>query len=559
MKFGLSYVSHDGAYANLKAEISDWDFDQLKENTRQSWNDVLGRIRITDSSASTKIKEIFYTSLYRALLHPDIFSDTDGQYIGFNNSIYTAETSGSRQRTQYQLFSGWDTYRAQMQLVTLIDQGVSSDMAQSLINNSKQANCSAGRDVDQGNCDGGSFTRWGVANDDPAVMAGEPGAIIVANTLAFGGDDFHFDQAIAAMERGVRNRTSKNRANDVSGGERGFTPVPNFNNWGSYVFSRNLELAAANFSKAAFAKILKNNTNNSAEKTMYETKASAFYTHYGLKLRRAQPSGECCGWGTTSHEGTDNQYYWMLPMNAADIPNRYASKLDSWYNGLPASKKIAIAAGDSLEVQRYKKALSALNNHVSSLNAGLKSKKLWFGNEPVHFNPFVYNFFSSDGTNAEEASKGQDTVRRILVDMYNNSIDLGLSGNDDLGCLTAWYVWGAMGLYPAVPGVGVYTITTPLFKQITIDKHDDNGTIIIEASNASEGKDGARYIETIKVQKGTNAARDYNKTYITHDDLYSATNVKLIFTVTDDVSDASRTLEKSPSFPTLESIEDFLE
>ena len=129
----------DGAYNNLSAEIVDWDFDKLKTSTRRGWNDILGRIRIYDTEVSIENKEVFYTSLYRALLYPNTFSDQDNKYIGFNDSIYTTDTvkGSERRRKQYQYFSGWDTYRSQMQLVTLIGLHISSDMAQSLINNSK--------------------------------------------------------------------------------------------------------------------------------------------------------------------------------------------------------------------------------------------------------------------------------------------------------------------------------------------------------------------------------------------------------------------------------------
>ncbi len=572
MKFGLSYINHDGAYANLKAEISDWDFSGVRRVVQENWNDILGRIRIEDAGASTRIKEIFYTSLYRALLHPDIFSDTNDKYRGFNESIYDLELVGSRKRAQYQLFSGWDTYRAQMQLITLLAPDISADMAQSLINNSKQADCDEGTDVDKGNCPGGSFTRWGVANDDSAVMSGEPGAIIVANTLAFGATEFNLDEAIGAMERGNQNRSSRNKANNINRGEDSFFPRPLAGNWGSYRFSYNLELAAANFSKAAFSQFVKLNradlglTNTEGH---YSGKATNFYRKYNENLVFANrnlsndlTSGGFfipnAGFDFTSIEGTDAQYIWMLPMNANDIPNRFSTKIERWYNWLPTSKRESISTDDSNEVKRYKRAISALNDHVSSLNAGFKSQKLWFGNEPVHFNPFVYNFLSVNDQ-AQEASKSQDTVRKILEDMFNNSIDRGIPGNDDLGCLTAWYVWGAMGLYPAVPGVGVYTITAPLFKKITIDKHYDIGSIIINAPEASEGKSGKRYITDIEIKKGIRAKETYNKTYIRHTDLYSGSDIELIFALTDDESRASRTLKKSPSFSDLASIENFLQ
>ena len=576
MKFGLSYVNLDGAYANLQTEIPNWNFAQQKQDVQANWNKFLGRIKVEDDTATQADKEIFYTSLYRALLHPDTFSDADGKYIGFNNSIYTTERVGSgdlaRNRIQYQLFSGWDTYRAQMQLVTLVDSHIASDMAQSLINNSKQANCDSGKDVDQGNCTGGSFTRWGVANDDAAVMAGEPGAIIVANTLAFGGNEFNMDEAIAAMERGVQNLTSRNKANDYDARESSHNPTPGRNNSGGFGYSNSLELAAANFAKTAFAKLLElDRTSLGLTNTMsyYTGKANTFFTRYNLNLswafrriilnqsnRRSFRSN--AGYNTTSQEGTEPQYLWMLPMDAGSIPTRYGHALKLWYNSLVAGNRILIGNDDSDSVKEYKRTISALDDHVSRLNDGYNSKYLWFGNEPVHFNPFAYHFISLTDK-ATEIHKGQAVIRNLQVELYNNSIDEGLSGNDDLGCLTAWYVWSALGLYPAVPGVGVYTLSTPLFKKVVISKHDGRGTITISAPSASGGKNGNKYVKGIKIKKGSANKIAYTKSYIKHKELYSVRDVELEFDVGSSADDATRSLDKSPSFSDVARINTFLQ
>ena len=172
-----------------------------------------------------------------------------------------------------------------------------------------------------------------------------------------------------------------------------------------------------------------------------------------------------------------------------------------------------IGNDDSDSVKEYKRTISALDDHVSRLNDGYNSKYLWFGNEPVHFNPFAYHFISLTDK-ATEIHKGQAVIRNLQVELYNNSIDEGLSGNDDLGCLTAWYVWSALGLYPAVPGVGVYTLSTPLFKKVVISKHDGRGTITISAPSASGGKNGNKYVKGIKIKKGSANKIAYTKSYI---------------------------------------------
>ena len=235
---------------------------------------MLERIQIvlpdtSDGATETARKDdltIFYSALYRALRAPQIFSDVDHKYIGFNNSIYRTEQVGGRHRIQYQYFSGWDTYRSQMQLVSLIDREISGDMMQSLINNSKQANCSKDHSVDGANalrvnsdddivadtaCSGGGLTRWGVANDDSGIMAGEPGAIIVANGLAMGVTSFDMDEAFDAMVRGQSNARTDNLQS--SGSDQHFTGSDSSR---QNTRSNALELASAYFAKAAFAQRL---------------------------------------------------------------------------------------------------------------------------------------------------------------------------------------------------------------------------------------------------------------------------------------------------------------
>ena len=576
MKYGLSSVGTNEAYDNLKEEILGWDFNRVKTETRARWNDVLGRVRIGEDSSDSTFednRQIFYTSLYRALLHPSIFSGHDGQYRGFNESIYTAETLdqgglNQRQRIQYQWFSGWDTYRSQMQLVTLIDSHISSDMAQSQINNSKQAGCVKGKDAgDKGGCTGGAFTQWGVGNSDAGIMAGDPGSIMVANSLAFGGAEFRLDEAIGGMERSIINSTSSNHVDGGSYKNRIRSRSSEFH------FSTPLELAASDFAKAAFAKMLKLNRTslvltNTAEH--YEKKADKFYNKFNTEkdnavnyLGRSGHLNDSASSGLSAlkagcYEGNQAQYLWMYPMNAGGIPDIFSTAMKRWYGTLSIGDRVKILKTDSNDVKKYKRTISALDDHLKHLNSGSDTQWIWFGNEPAHFNPFIYNFL---GVNEEapEAYKSQDTVRRVIAKLFSNTIERGLSGNDDLGAMTAWYVWGAMGLYPAVPGIGLYTITTPLFKSITIDKHDYSSTITLSTPKALGGNDGNRFIKGIQISKGGGVQEVYEKTYITHRELYSTPNIELEFDVTSDSSEATKTLKKSPSFSSLADIETFLE
>ena len=567
VKYGISYVNAQGAYNNLASEIPDFNFDTVKENTQAAWRNLLSRVQVytsDESSLSDKLT-LFYSGLYRSLHSPGIFSDVDCKYIGFNNSIYTIPSTTKDEkttcnRTQYQNFSGWDTYRSQSQLIALIDKKIAADMAQSLVNNSKQANCDKGKDVDQGNCSGGSFTRWGLANDDAGTMAGEPGAIIVANTLAFGATDFKLDEALAAMSRGQ----SGNRSDNSQIGSTSYNPYKNHEQ--KRIRSSELELASAYFAKAAFAKRLAKIKSDSdfaqryqilasglsGMESGYNTKATGFFTDNQNKLRIS--TGETVGGVSATNswqEGNEHQYKWMYPPNVA---KGSLSIVGKYFSG----KTLA-------------QITSSLNSHVSVLNSGEGNNDtgLFFGNEPGHFTPFVYNFLpggkTTNNTQAPNSYESQDIITRIQKNMYKNQIDEALPGNEDLGAMAAWYVWTAMGLYPSIPGLGFYNLTSPLFDYILIEKGSeiDNGYILIKALNSKD----RRYISGIKLNK-----QAHSKTYVTFHEMYQklvgTTEITqdeetkkvtiLEFTLVQEEDDSIRTLEVSPSFSTLAEIDDYL-
>ena len=578
VKYGISYVSAQAAYNNLAAEISNFSFDTIKTSTQDAWKDLFRRVQVfikpADKADLVDKLTLFYSGLYRSFHSPSIFSDADCKYKGFNNSIYTIPSSvinGKKvcNMTQYQTFSGWDTYRSQSQLITLIDRKISSDMAQSLINNSKQANCASGRDVDSTpSCGGGSLTRWGLANDDAGTMAGEPGSIIVANSLAFGAVQFKLDEALAAMDRGQSGARSDNKqlGSDI------YTPFKNQNQ--DRLRSSELELASAYFAKAAFAQRLAKIKGDSTyaqrygvvtstlgkTKSAYESKATTFFDANKIKFRLSTNertiSDLITGYDSSRdlriwwQEGNIHQYKWMYPPN---VNGGTYSIVGKYFSGMTSQ------------------AITELDTHVTKLNSGTgrNDSGLFFGNEPGHFTPFVYNFLQGASgateTQAPYSARSQTLIQRIQTEMYKNQINQALPGNEDLGAMAAWYVWTAIGLYPSIPGLGFYNLTSPLFDRIIIEKDDgQGGLILIRAPNSKD----RRYITNIKLHENT-----YSKTYITFKDLYQelgqtlqlsdATGVtrkvtKLEFVLQQSINNATSTLEVSPSFDNVMDMDDFL-
>ena len=564
VKFGLSYVNYAGAWGNLQAEIPGWDFEKRKTDTQNEWKKMLNRIRISVPVSDREEKKddltIFYSSLYRSLRTPQIFSDVDQKYIGFNNSIYKTENVGARHRIQYQYFSGWDTYRSQMQLVSLIDREIAGDMAQSLINNSKQANCNQNTSVDasdalridsDGNivadasCTGGGLTRWGVANDDAGIMAGEPGAIMVANTLAMGVTNFNMDQAFDAMVRGQSGVRTDNK--ESSGVDSHYTNSDSSRN---RTRSNALELASAYFAKAAFAKRLQKFKTQSTFAAKYSfdasllTRTGSQYSNQAGTFFQANinqfrlgskgndssiPAGVTrLSRANEYQEGNSFQYQWMYPPNVAGTTYSIVSE---YFRDTVAT------------------AIFSLDIHLKKLNVGDSTDGLFFGNEPGHFTPFVYCFLDQGNV-----YKTQEVVGKIQKDLFKNQVHNALAGNDDLGAISAWYVWSAMGLYPSIPGLGHFNVNSPIFNQIAIDFGGSGYTINIQTTGAQPNSRHKRYIKSLKLNDVA-----YSKVYFNLYDLVGSGSESFVeFELTGTKSEARNVWTLSPSFTAINNLDDHL-
>ncbi|HEX9919679.1 MAG TPA: GH92 family glycosyl hydrolase, partial [Pyrinomonadaceae bacterium] len=189
VKVGLSYVSAENARLNLRAENAGWNFDAVRARARARWNDALGRIEVSGGTLAER--QVFYTALYHTLLHPTIFGDANGEYLGFDDKVHS-----SRAHTQYTNFSGWDIYRSQIPLVAFLFPEEASDMMQSLTNAARE---------------GGGLPIWPVANDESGAMYGDPATASIASAYAFGARAFDTRSALAAMIRNATDPEAKSR------------------------------------------------------------------------------------------------------------------------------------------------------------------------------------------------------------------------------------------------------------------------------------------------------------------------------------------------------------
>jgi predicted alpha-1,2-mannosidase len=470
VRVGISYVSLANAQANLEAENpSGTTFDTVRQRAHDAWNTVLNRIEITGGSAAQQT--VFYTALYHALLHANVFSDVDGRYMGMDQAVHTVTGS---QRAQYANFSGWDIYRGQVQLVTLLQPDVGSDMAQSLFN--------------QANQNGGVWDRWTHNQGGTHVMTGDPSHASLPSIFAFGGTDFDSAGALASMLHSATTVTAADRSrvgwNVMVIGERpsldqylalGYVPADG-NAWGGA--GETLEDGNADFALSQLASRLGNTSAHDQFLARAQGWRKVFNPANGGFISERNADGTFRTPNPASSagfaEGSSAQYTWMIPYNPRGL--------------------FAAMGGNSAAIARLDDFFhDAAGNFSLSGGGGLKSD---LTNEPSIGTPWLYNF-------ARQPWKTQATVRQVLNTLWTTAPN-GIPGQDDLGAMSAWYVWSAMGLQPIAPGRSELLLAAPLFSQVII--HRGNGVNL--TINAAGAATNAGFIQSLTVN-GTTSTKSW--------------------------------------------------
>jgi hypothetical protein len=395
---------------------------------------MLNRVQASGGSATDLQK--FYTALYHVLVNPNISSDVNGQYLGFDNVIHTASHS------VYQNYSGWDIYRSWAALVGLIAPAEASDIAKSMVLDGQQ---------------GGLLPKWSHNQNEAFIMTGDPGPVVVSSLYAFGARDFDTAAALSLMESASNGGTAQ--GSPIRGLQSGYVSR-------GYIDSDpsdSLEYSASDFAVAKFAQALGNTSSYNTHMTraqfwrnVFNTESNYVHKHnadgtWPWPLDPASPSGYT--------EGNASQYSWMVTYNYASMIN--------------------LMGGPQTAIQR-------LNHHFQQLNGGLSHPFFYIGNEPEHGVPWAYNF-------AAYPAGTSSAVRRIMTESFTTGAG-GLPGNDDLGATSAWYVWAALGMYPATPGADTLALHGPLFPSIFIDR--PVGDIQINATGAGQG---AQYVQNFSL------------------------------------------------------------
>jgi len=433
VRVGVSYVSVANAEANVDQEDPSGNFDTVHRQAIQTWGQWLGQIQVGGGTAIQRAT--FYTALYHALLYPSVFSDVNGQYSGFDGKIYKAPSG----HAQYANFSGWDTYHSEAQLLTLLTPALAGDMAQSLVNDYAQV---------------GVLPKWPVANGESYVQVGDPAAAIISDIYAFGGTDFDTSAALAAMiQQATQPNQERPGLNYLE--TLGYEPVN-----GSYdccnfygAASATLEYNTADFALSTLARSL----GDSANAQKFERRAQNWSNLFNPATGYLEPRSPDGAFPSTFDpasdggwvEGNSAQYTWMVPFNLRGL--------------------FKAMGGNARVVQR-------LDTFFTQLDAGPDAPYAFLGNEPSLETPWEYDY-------AGAPYKTQEVVRQAVNTLYSPEPN-GLPGNDDLGEMSSWYIFAALGMYPETPGTAILALASPLFPHIVL--HRSSGqTITINALNAS--------------------------------------------------------------------------
>ncbi|WP_414440272.1 GH92 family glycosyl hydrolase [Burkholderia sp. 22PA0106] len=466
MKIGISYVSVANARANLDAENRGWDFDGVRTQADATWNDALNAIRVAGGTADAKTK--FYTALYHALWAPSIFSDANGQYIGFDSQVHQVAKG---QGAQYSSFSGWDIYRSLIQLKAILNPSDTSDMIQSLVNDADQC---------------GAIPHWVNDNVEDGVMPGDAGSLIVSNAYAFGARRFDTQSALQHMVKMANIPGTACNGATTNGGRASYlqTGYITSGEWGQA--SSTLEYTSSDFAISRFAAAMGDTATQRmllGRSAYWQNLLNTSLTPPLIAARQSNGAwiAETPSSGDNYVEGNAEQYTWMVPYNPAGL--------------------FAQLGGNTAVTSR-------LDTFFTVLNAGLSLPNFYMGNEPTFEVPWLYNWAGSP-------SGTQRTVQQIMSTAFGTGPD-GLPGNDDLGAVSGWYVWGALGLYPEIPGVAGLAIGSPQFPQIDV-RLGNGRSLRIRASGAP----ASSYVQSLSID-----GRAQHSPWIAYDELANGATLR---------------------------------
>ena len=433
VRMGVSFVSTANARENLDKEQASLTFDQIRTAAHDTWNADLGRIRVT--GGTDKQKEVFYTALYHALLHPNILNDVNGQYPLMESFGDGQVTDG---HNRYTVFSLWDTYRNLHQLMTLVYPERQIDMVRSMIDMSKEW---------------GWMPKWELYGRETFTMEGDPAIPVIVDTWRKGLTDFDMDAAYQAMVKSATTPGAHNpmRPDNDPYLAKGYVPlgVHAGDNSGDNSVSHALEYYVADNALAWLAR-----QRGDIDLASQLTKRAKGYANYYSKES-----------GTLRPLNADGTF--LTPFNPRQGEN--FEPVPGFHEGSAWNYTFFVPH----DVDGLAKLMGGKKKFVDKLQMVFDEKLYDPANEPDIAYPYLFSRFKG------EEWRTQREVNRLLGEHFTTEAN-GIPGNDDTGTMSAWAVFSMMGFYPDCPGEPYYTLTSPVFDTVEIDT--PQGTLTIEAN-----------------------------------------------------------------------------
>lgn len=468
VRVGLSPVSIENAMANLKAEVPGWDFEKVVTQANAKWNRELGKVAV---KADASTGRVFYTALYHTMITPSLFNDANGDYRGTDKKVYKNPGFNN-----YTLFSLWDTYRAEHPLLTLTQPERVGDMVTSMIRVHKEQ---------------GKLPIWHLRGSETNCMVGYNSVPVIIDAHFKG---FKFDRE-AAWEA-IKTSTNRDDRGLKWVREKGYIPA---DKEGESV-AKALEYAISDWSAARFAEAL----GKKDDAAVYQKRGAAYRQYFDPETGFMRGKLENGSWRepfdpvSSKHrdddycEGNGWQYTWLVPQDVEGLiglfggDEPFVRKLDGLFE-----VKETIASGSSADITGLVGMYCA-------------------GNEPDHHVIYLYNFAGQQWKTARRA-------RQVMKEMYLDNPN-GLSGNEDCGQMSAWYVLSAMGLYQVNPVSGCYVLGSPALDEAVLRLPGDKRFAIRAEGNSADN---------IYIQSAELNGKPHTRSFLTYREIMAGGNLLL--------------------------------
>lgn len=476
VKAASSFTDMEGAQRNLDTEIPHWDFDRTRQELTSIWEQRLSQITVQTNNRNDKEK--FYGALYRASFLPRTFNDVDGCYPSFSTGQPIRQSADGS--NYYEDYSMWDTYRALHPLINILTPKKAGDMMQSLVDKYEQ---------------GGWLPIFPCWNSYTAAMIGD-------HCIAALGD---------AYIKGIRNFDIEKACQGMI--QNAFATPPTPEEYKNGMGRRALE------SYLKYGYIPLEDSVAEAFHTCEQVSRTLEYAYDDFVLAQVLLQRETSA--DASPDSQRTELYDALMSRAGNYRN-VIDPTTGYAQGRHADGTFLTDSGNTLSFTRFitegapchytwyvphdvyglMKCMGGKEKYIAKLDSMFSERRYWHGNEPCHQIAYLFNY-------AGQPWKTQRAVRHIMETEYLTAPG-GLSGNDDAGQMSAWYVFSAMGFYPVCPGTPYYIIASPSFPRMSI-RLENGKTFTILAHNANE--------KNIYIQSARLNGKAYDKNYIAHPDI----------------------------------------